>query len=141
MRVARLQTRCAASGRDSETEPGIRDLDDCTVPDQRQLTDHAFVDISTAFSARRLAGIDLTKPRMQAALESLLSLSAQPDGFTVDQLASAMSVRLATEVTSRHASYDLRKFRGRNLVRGSPGHRRYEVSPEGLRPLVALWVP
>ena len=30
--------------------------------------------------------------------------------------------------------------RSKDLVRGIPGHRRDEVSPEGLRPLVALWV-
>ena len=90
--------------------------------------------------ARRLAGIDLTKPRMQAALESLLSLSARPDGFTSQDLAELMSPRLPGGLSVRQAAYDLRKFRGKGLVEPVTKTHRYRISPAALRPLAALWV-
>ena len=102
-----------------------------TVEDLSRPSDHG---------TRRLAGIDLTKPRMRAALACLLSLSAQPGGFTSSDLASAMSADLGMSVSNRQAAYDLRKFRGKGPVQPVAGSRRYTINTEGLRPLAALWV-
>lgn len=89
---------------------------------------------------RRVAGIDLNKPRMRAALQSLLSLAASPDGFTAAELASHVSQQLSSTVTPRQAAYDLGKFRAKGLLQRIPGRTRYQLCPDAVRPLAALYV-
>jgi len=70
---------------------------------------------------RRIAGIDLNKPRIRAALAAALALAPAPGGFTV--AGHAARVRQITGhdgYTSRQAAYDLRKLRGKQLA-GKPG--------------------
>ena len=89
---------------------------------------------------RRIAGIDLNKPRMRAALEALLSLAASPDGFTAAELASQVSRQCSPSLTPRQAAYDLGKFRAKGLVQRIPGRTRYELCEDAVRPLAALYV-
>lgn len=89
---------------------------------------------------RRVAGIDLNKPRMRAALEALLSLAASPDGFTAAELASHVSQQFSSTVTPRQAAYDLGKFRAKGLVQRIPGRTRYQLCADAVRPLAALYV-
>ena len=89
---------------------------------------------------RRVAGIDLNKPRLRAALEALLSLAASPDGFTAAELASQVSQQFSSTVTPRQAAYDLGKFRAKGLVQRIPGRTRYQLCAEAVRPLAALYV-
>ncbi len=58
---------------------------------------------------RRLAGVDLQKPRIRTVSEALLALAPKPGGFTAAELAAKVVDLLpASEViyTSRQASYD-----------------------------------
>jgi hypothetical protein len=79
---------------------------------------------------RRIAGIDLNKPRIRAALAAALALAPAPGGFTAAE--HAARVRQITGhdgYTIRQAAYDLRKLRGKHLV-DKPGRtRRYHVPP------------
>ena len=88
---------------------------------------------------RRIAGIDLNKPRIRAALAAALALAPSPGGFTAAQ--HAARVRQITghdEYTTRQAAYDLRKLRGKQLI-DKPGRtRRYHVPPDGARIIAAL---
>jgi hypothetical protein len=88
---------------------------------------------------RRIAGIDLNKPRIRAALSAALSLAPAPGGFTVAE--HAARVRQITGhdgYTTRQAAYDLRKLRGKQLV-DKPGRtRRYHVPPTAARTVSAL---
>ena len=88
---------------------------------------------------RRIAGIDLNKPRIRAALAAALALAPAPGGFTVAE--HAARVRQITGhdgYTTRQAAYDLRKLRGKQLV-DKPGRtRRYHVPPAGGRTIAAL---
>ena len=88
---------------------------------------------------RRIAGIDLNKPRIRAALSAALALAPAPGGFTVAE--HAARVRQVTGhdgYTTRQAAYDLRKLRGKQLV-DKPGRtRRYHVPPAGARTIAAL---
>ena len=71
--------------------------------------------------AGRIAGIDLNKPRIRAALSAALALAPAPGGFTVAE--HAAWVRQITGhdgYTTRQAAYDLRKLRGKHLA-GKPG--------------------
>jgi hypothetical protein len=88
---------------------------------------------------RRVAGIDLNKPRIRAALSAALALAPAPGGFTVAE--HAARVRQITGhdgYTTRQAAYDLRKLRGKHLV-DKPGRtRRYHVPPPAARTISAL---
>jgi hypothetical protein len=42
--------------------------------------------------------------------------------------------------TSRKAAYDLKKLRGKNVIRRVGKSRRYEIVPDGLRAVTALLV-
>ena len=88
---------------------------------------------------RRIAGIDLNKPRIRAALSAALALAPAPGGFTAAE--HAARVRQVTGhdgYTTRQAAYDLRKLRSKQLV-DKPGRtRRYHVPPAGARTIAAL---
>jgi hypothetical protein len=88
---------------------------------------------------RRIAGIDLNKPRIRAALAATLALAPAPAGFTAAE--HAARVRQITGhdgYTTRQAAYDLRKLRGKQLT-GKPGRtRRYHVPPDAARTISAL---
>jgi len=88
---------------------------------------------------RRVAGIDLNKPRIRAALSAALALAPAPGGFTAAE--HAARVRQITGhdgYTTRQAAYDLRKLRGKQLV-DKPGRtRRYHVPPAAARTISAL---
>ena len=87
----------------------------------------------------RIAGIDLNKPRIRAALSAALALAPAPGGFTVAQHAARVRQITGQEsYTTRQAAYDLRKLRGKQLI-DKPGRtRRYHVPPDGARTITAL---
>jgi hypothetical protein len=91
----------------------------------------------------RVAGIDINNPRMRAVIEAIISLSAHPRGFTSSDIADAVGVRLKTpdnDYTPRKAAYDLKKFRGKHLIRKIGKSRRYQTVPEGLKAMTALLI-
>lgn len=87
----------------------------------------------------RTAGLDLNKPRTRAALAAVLALAPAPGGFTAaDHAARVRQITGNKDYTTRQASYDLRKIRGKQLI-GKPGRtRRYQVPPDGARTVSAL---
>jgi hypothetical protein len=89
--------------------------------------------------AARIAGVDLNKPRIRAALSAALALAPAPDGFTAAEFTA--QVRHLTRhdgYTTRQAAYDLRKLRGKGLA-DKPGRtRRYHVPPNAARTIAAL---
>jgi hypothetical protein len=89
--------------------------------------------------AARIAGIDLNKPRVRAALSAALALAPAPGGFTVAQHAARVQQITGQEsYTTRQAAYDLRKLRGKQLI-SKPGRaRRYYVPPDSARVISAL---
>jgi hypothetical protein len=88
---------------------------------------------------RRIAGIDLNKPRIRAALSAALALAPAPGGFTVaDHAAKVRAMPGHDSYTTRQAAYDLRKLRGKQLI-SKPGRtRRYNVPPQAARTIAAL---
>ena len=89
--------------------------------------------------ASRIAGIDLNKPRIRAALAAALALAPAPGGFTVaDHTAKVRHLTGHDGYTTRQAAYDLRKLRGKGLT-DKPGRtRRYHVPPHAARTIAAL---
>jgi hypothetical protein len=90
-----------------------------------------------------VGGIDLNKPRMRWVIEALIALSPSPGGFTASELASQihlLSKQSELEYGPRRAAYDLKKLRGKKVVRRIGQTRRYESIPNGLRAMTALVV-
>jgi hypothetical protein len=92
---------------------------------------------------RRMAGVDLQKPRMRAVAEAVVALAAQPQGFTSEELARRvrpMQGRAMRAYRPRQAAYDLRKLRGKSLIERLPKQRRYRVRRPGIRTLAGLLI-
>ena len=87
----------------------------------------------------RIAGIDLNKPRVRAALSAALALAPAPGGFTVaEHAAKVRQITGQDGYTARQAAYDLRKLRGKQLT-SKPGRtRRYQVPADSARVIAAL---
>ena len=90
-----------------------------------------------------VGGIDLNKPRLRHVTEAIIALSASPDGFTASALAHqvrALGNQSLSAYGPRQAAYDLKKLRGKPIVRRIGSTRRYEPLPSGLRAITALLV-
>ena len=80
---------------------------------------------------------------MRLVAEAVIALSASPDGFTASDLAArvrALSKQRQSQYGPRHAAYDLKKLRGKQIVRRIGQTRRYQPLPAGLRAITALLV-
>ena len=91
----------------------------------------------------RVGGIDLNKARMRRVVEAIIALSPLPNGFTASELAGqvrAFSKQSETEYGARRAAYDLKKLRGKKIVRRIGKTHRYESLPKGLKAMAALVV-
>ncbi|MEW6375509.1 MAG: hypothetical protein AB1502_06930 [Thermodesulfobacteriota bacterium] len=91
----------------------------------------------------RVGGLDVNRPRMRAVMEGVIGLSVNPRGFTAADLAGRVKESLGKSVPdyhARHASYDLKKLRGKDLVRRIKHSRFYEASQEGLRAMAGFLV-
>ncbi|MGH3183945.1 MAG: hypothetical protein ACRDOE_18870, partial [Streptosporangiaceae bacterium] len=87
----------------------------------------------------RIAGVDLNKPRIRAALSAVLALAPAPGGFTVaEHAAKVRAITRKDDYTTRQAAYDLRKLRGKRLIDKPSRTRRYHVPPDGARTIAAL---
>jgi hypothetical protein len=97
---------------------------------------------STVGSAR-VAGIDFNRARTWRAARAVLALTATPNGFSASQFAAHVRRQMSTSQEHygpRQAAYDLKKFRGKELVRLIGKSRRYEPTPNGLRMISGLTV-
>jgi hypothetical protein len=91
----------------------------------------------------KVGGIDLNKARMRWVIEAIIALSPSSDGFTASELANqvrALGKQSASEYSARRAAYDLKKLRGKKIVRRIGKTRRYQSLPKGLRAMAALVV-
>jgi hypothetical protein len=99
--------------------------------------------LPTKVGQTKVGGIDFNHPRMRRVAEAVLALSTSPEGFTASALAAKareMSGQAETDYGPRRAAYDLKKLRGKGMVRKIGTSRRYEPLPEGLRAMTALVV-
>ena len=89
----------------------------------------------------RVGGLDVNKPRTRAVMSALIALSLNPYGFTASELSEMVGKILkTTNYHSRQASYDLKKFRGKGLVRRIGHSHQYEATEIGLRSITAFLI-
>jgi hypothetical protein len=87
-----------------------------------------------------LAGVDLNKARCRHVLKSVLELSTKDSGFNSKDLVDKyVPIAQISEQNykSRHASYDLRKLRAKQIVQRKEGSRKYHVTANGIALIVA----
>jgi hypothetical protein len=113
--------------------------------DQCFIADDMLEQLPTASQVGKtiVGGIDLNKTRMRAVVEALIALSPSPNGFTASDVADrarALSKQSQSAYSPRHAAYDLKKLRGKQIVRRIGHTRRYEPLPDGLKAMTALLV-
>jgi hypothetical protein len=112
-------------------------IDQCFISDEtlEQLPAPARVGKTT------VGGIDFNKARMRWVAEAVLILSPLPGGFTASELARqvrTISQQSESEYGSRRAAYDLKKLRGKQIVRRIAKSQRYTPIPQGLKTMTAL---
>jgi hypothetical protein len=112
-------------------------IDQCFISDEtlEQLPAPARVGKTT------VGGIDFNKARMRWVAEAVLMLSPLPGGFTASELARqvrTISQQSESEYGSRRAAYDLKKLRGKQIVRRIAKSQRYTPIPQGLKTMTAL---
>jgi hypothetical protein len=95
--------------------------------------------------ASRVGGIDIQQKRIQAVMQAILALSAFPGqrGFTAPELAEKIREILplnSINYQTRQASYDLKKFRGKQLIDKIEKSRRYEAKPMAIRNIAACQI-
>jgi hypothetical protein len=99
--------------------------------------------VATQVGQTRVGGIDVNRPRMRWVLQAVLALAPGRSGFTASQLAQRVrefSQQSELQYGARHAAYDLKKLRGKQMVHRMKNTRRYEAMREGLRAMAALLV-
>jgi hypothetical protein len=117
----------------------LRGVDVCFIGDERLDT----WPLPSKVGQTRVGGIDVNRPRMRAVMEGVIALSTHPRGFTASVLAERVKEILGSSVAHYHcrqASYDLKKLRGKDLIRRVKHSRSYEASPEGLRAMAGFIV-
>lgn len=108
---------------------GARQLDGLAAPTRR--------------GEKRIAGVDLQKPRMQAVAAGVIALAPTPHGFTAEELAAQTQrhrPRLRRKYGVRQAAYDLRKLRAKGLVQRIAKTRRYRVRKPAINILAGWFV-
>jgi hypothetical protein len=114
-------------------------IDQCFIADE--MLEH--LPLASCVGKTLVGGIDLNKPRMRQVVEALIALSLLPNGFTASDVAArvrALSKQSPCQYGPRHAAYDLKKLRGKQIVRRIGHTRRCEPLPTGLRAMTALLV-
>ena len=114
-------------------------IDQCFIADE--MLEH--LPLASQVGKTVVGGIDLNKARMCQVVEALIALSPSPNGFTASEVAAevrASRKRTPLQYGPRHAAYDLKKLRGKQIIRRIGHTRRYEPLPTGLRAMTALIV-
>jgi len=104
------------------------------------IDDETFEDMAmpTTTGSNRLAGIDFTKRRTKIVALALLSLSMKPGSFTSKDLSEELKPLFDNRFSSRKASYDIKKFRGKGLVMKISGSIKYDLTEKGIKNIAAI---
>jgi hypothetical protein len=94
--------------------------------------------IPTTTGSNRLAGIDFNKKRTKLVALALLSLSMKPGGFTSKDLSEELKPLFDNCFSSRKASYDIKKFRGKGFVMKISGSIKYGLTEKGIKNIAAI---
>ena len=83
----------------------------------------------------------MNRPRTVAVLQAVLALSTIPAGLSSREVAAkirGLTGQSEAKYGPRQASYDLKKLRGKGLVKRVEKSRRYAATEPGLRTMAAV---
>jgi hypothetical protein len=89
----------------------------------------------------KVGGVDCNQQRIRLVMHAALALSTAPKGFTASDLArkvNDLNPSAESPYRPRQAAYDLKKFRGKQLIERIGSSHRYHSPPEGLRAMAGL---
>lgn len=86
----------------------------------------------------RVAGIDPNRYRIRTVMKGIVALAVLPIGFKAGELARKVSKISGMNYDARKAAYDLRKLRGKRLVKKVGKSQRYRPTKKGLSVMIAL---
>src|SRR5262249_111545 len=112
-------------------------IDQCFISDEtlEQLPKSSVVGHS------KVGGIDFNKQRMREVGQAILALAAFGGTFRASRLAEQVvsaTGQTSSEYGPRHAAYDLKKLRDKNIVQRIGKSRRYEATSSGLSTIAAM---
>ncbi len=96
---------------------------------------------SSVVGNTKVGGIDFNKQRMREAGEAILAMAASAGCFTASGLAEQVcsaNGRASSEYGPRHAAYDIKKLRAKNIVQRIGKSRRYQATSSGLSTIAAM---
>jgi hypothetical protein len=99
--------------------------------------------LASKVGATRVGGIDINNPRIRIVMQAIVALCLKPNGFkTSDLVEKVKEIQGTLDISYqiRQASYDLKKFRAKGLIRKIENSRRYEATANGLRQITAFSV-
>ena len=85
-----------------------------------------------------VGGIDLNKARMRHVVEALIARRPTASPPPLAARVRRFTKQSPPQYGARHAAYDLKKLRGKHIVRRIGRTRRYQTLPAGLRAMAAL---
>ena len=91
----------------------------------------------------RVAGVDVNNPRMRGVMSAVISLSASPQGYTLNDLASKVREIMGWSpdmYSIRQAAYDLKKLRAKGYVRKVEHTRCNKGTEAGLKAMGAMQI-
>ncbi len=88
---------------------------------------------TTTADGQHAPGLRFGDTRVMAVLAATVGFTHLIAGFDNRALASRVAALLDAPYTSRHATYDLRRLRRKELIIRLPGHHRYQLTPLGRR--------
>jgi len=86
---------------------------------------------------QKIAGVNLTQKRMTDVLQSVLTLSIQPNGYAAKDLSQKMQQIGWQKYSPRMAAYDIKKLRAKGFV-SKVSARKYQNTPTGVQNINAL---
>ena len=104
------------------------------------IADETLEQLPAQIGKTKVGGIDVNKPRMRWVAQAVITLSPFSSGFTASELAQqvqTLSQQSESDYGPRRAAYDLKKLRGKQLVRRMGKTAKYEPLPAGLRAMAA----
>jgi hypothetical protein len=112
------QRLCDAQAADARPAPDVATLTEVTRP-------------STTNDGQHAPGLRFGDPRVMAAMAAIVGFNHLLTGFDNKTLTELMGALLDTPYTSRHATYDLRRLRRKDLIERIDHSHRYRLTPRG----------
>jgi hypothetical protein len=85
-----------------------------------------------------ISGINITRSRNVALMESVLTLMFNPNGFSAKELAEKMRRKKLTNYTISNARYDMRKLKAKRFIEKVKGKQKHRITQQGIQIISAI---